>query len=309
MFLSLRIPVPSLPRQTACAVLALFAYVRFQVGILWLRRFIRKKRGNDPEAIFREAWLKLTRLDLLFRGVAMFRNRFSYDWKDIVFLRLLEEMKRQDITYHPKLQLANAECLQSLPSQPKIVVTVHSPVDAILNRVFEEYGISWTLLAAGEGAACKAKLLGLGSSLDLVTRSNDTLLLLRRKLREGRLVCANIDDAQRRPKSLFCDIFVSPAMFQLAISAKANVLYAYAKVNVDGVIEVKFGNPSIDVENCTAHGYASDFVAWLGMSQNDLRARHIRDWTPTKKDKLRKLGLSETTCFRSRAELKRLQNQ
>lgn len=294
--------VASLLRQAACAVLAIFGLARFQAGILWLGYFIKRNRNNSPDAVFREAWDKASRHDYFFRGVAMFRNRFSYDWKDIFFLRLLEEMEYQGIAYSPKLKLANAELLrQSPPSRPLIVTTVHSPVDAILNRVFEECGINWTLLAAGEGATYKANLLGLGTTLDLVTRSSNTLLLLRQKLREGRLVCTNIDDAQRRPGSLFCDIFIAPAIFQLAISVKANVLYAYAMVGDDGVIEVEFGSPAIETSGCTAHDYADDFIAWLRNSQNDMRKRHVREWVPTKKDKLRKFVLTERICAGTRA--------
>ncbi|KAB2310420.1 hypothetical protein F8A87_08745 [Betaproteobacteria bacterium SCN2] len=237
-----------------------------------------------------------------FRGAAMMRNRFSFPWQDMLFLRLLEEMQRAGLACRPKLKLANAGLLDSAKeSQPMIVVTVHSPVDASLNRAFEECGLDWTLLAAGESAASKARLLGLQSELDLLIRSSDTLLLMRRKLRDGKLVCANIDDARRRPGSLYCDVFVSPAMFQLAIGIKARVVYAFTRVTDAGEIEASFGKPAVDAAACSAEDYARDFIAWMRDAQNDRRKWQVREWVPmTRKDRLRKFVLTESLCARTR---------
>lgn len=287
----------SLTKQALCAVLAILGLLRLQAGMFWLRRRIRKNRGLGPEKVFDRCWAQVTQHAYFFRGAAMMRNRFSFPWKDILFLRLLEEMERSGLHYRPKLKLTNAELLhQPNMGQPLIVPTVHSPVDAILNRVFEEDHIDWTLLAAGEGATKKARLLGLQSDLNLVTRSSDTLLLLRRKLREGKLVCADIDYPRRRPNSLYCDIFLSPVLFHLAVSTKAKVVYAFARVGDKGRIEVCFGNPAVDTTGCTARDYAQDFIAWLHDAQNDPRKRQVREWTPTKKDRFRKFVLTEAIC-------------
>lgn len=287
----------SLARQSLCAVLAIFGWLRFLAGMFWLRRCIRKNRKLGPDRVFDACWDMVSRHGYFFRGAAMLRNRFSFRWQDIVFLKLMEEMKRSGLNYRPKLTLDNAGLLlQPEQRQPLIVTTVHSPVDAILNRVFEEARIGWTLLAAGEGATYKARLLGLQAALDMVTRSSDTLLLLRRKLREGRLVCANIDDAQRRSGSLYCDVFISPAMFQLATSVKARVVYAFVKADDDGSIEVSFGNPAVDSAGGTAQDYAHDFIAWLRDAQGDRRNWQVREWVPTGKDRLRKFVLTESIC-------------
>jgi hypothetical protein len=284
-----------------CAALAIFGLLRFQAGIFWLRHCISKNRKLGPERTFEACWAMVLRHGYFFRGVAMMRNRFSFHWQDMLFLRLLEEMQRSGLACRPKLKLANAVLLDAVKEgQPTMVVTVHSPVDASLNRAFEECGLDWTLLAAGESAVSKARLLGLQSDLDLLIRSSDTLLLMRRKLREGKLVCANIDDAMRRPGSLYCDVFVSPAMFQLAIGIKARVVYAFTRVNDAGEIEASFGKPGVDAAACTAEDYARDFIAWMRDARNDRRNWQVREWAPkTRKDRLRKFVLTESICTRS----------
>lgn len=297
-------PVLSLPRQAVCAICAAGGFIRFEIGVLLLRNLIGRHRNDSPDALFDRAWRWALRFGFLFRGAALFRNGFGYPWKDILFLRLLEEMQGFGVAYMPRLRLLKRELLlQAADSPPLILVTVHSPVDAILNRVFEECGIRWTLLAARERAAQRARLLGLRTEVDIVERSSNTLLVLRQKLREGKLVAADVDYARRRRNSLYCDVFMSPAMFRLAAAVNAKVLYAKTRVNGDGLVEVEFGSPAVAANECTARDHAVDFMDWLRENQGDRRPWRIQEWSPKKKDKFRKLVLTEGLCpgRRSRA--------
>lgn len=292
----------TLLRKAICLLKAAWAFLRFRVGILLIRRCIGNNRSKTPEEIFAKVWGMALRYPFFFRSVDSFRNRFSFDWRSMLFLYLMEELSRAGVHYRPRLRTINDEVLwQNPPSQPVIVATIHSPVDAALNRVFAEKGVEWTLLAAGQGAVKKADLLGLEKPLDLVTRTSDALLTLRRKMREGKIVCADVDFAKRRRKSLFCDICLSPVLFQLAVASGVSVFYAYTRVTEEGIIEIEFGKTMTDMECGTALDYAEDFIAWLRNMEKHPRNWKIREWKRGKKDKLRKFVLNEKICAVTRA--------
>jgi hypothetical protein len=163
---------------------------------------------------------------------------------------------------------------------PPIVVMVHSPVDAILNRVFHEAGVSWTLLATGSAKVLKrARLLGLAGELDTVPRTSDALLALRRKLADGRVVCACIDFVRPPNRSARGHVFVSPALFDLAKRTGCPVLYADTAVMEDGIVQATFAAPRVGQRAVSAEAWAEDFIAWLKTEQGDRRDWAVRKWS------------------------------
>ena len=251
--------------------------VRVAIGSLWLRAFIWRNRRSEPAALFEMTWFKANRLGWLFDGLEQYRNRFRHAWRDILFLRLLRYLDRAGVHCVPKVAVRGFEVIRSAATKSSvIVVLVHSPVDAVINRLFDEAGLPWVLIAKrAESTRLKARLLGLAGALDVIPLTSDSLLATRRSLAQGRNVCACVDFTLRADPGA---LFVSPALFDLAMRTGSAVVYAYTKVTNGGIIDVTCAGPRIDPSVATSKAWAEDFVAWLRDDQGDGRSRTVRKW-------------------------------
>jgi hypothetical protein len=262
-------------------LLAVSGGIRLAIGALWLELHVRLSAGKSADAAFRSAWRNASRLQFLFAGAELYRNRFGRNWREMLLLRLLRQLDRAGLGYKPAVRITGLDLLLANATNKNriIVVTMHSPVDAVLNRVFREHDIDSSLLVDRSASIQKkAQLLGLKGELDTIGRTSDALLIMRRKLGEGRLICACVDFTWPSDGSFYVDLLVSPAMFELARSLKASLIYAEAWVAHDGHIEVALGRPGIDVAASTADTLGADFIAWLQRSLGDRRAMRVMKW-------------------------------
>ena len=262
-------------------LLAASGAFRVAIGALWLKAYVRMNSGAESAAAMSRIWKSAQRLRIFFRGEEFYRNRFGRNWREKLLLRILQEMRRAGLSHEPRVRVSGLEFLLTNADEkiPTIVVTTHSPVDAVLNRIFRENGIPSSLLVdKAVRISKKAQLLGLQGELDTIARTNDALLIMRRKLNEGRLICACVDFTWPRARSFYVDVRISPAMFELAKSMKASILYAENWVSADGHIEVAFGTPTIDTKANTAQALSQDFIAWLQKSLGDQRDLRVLKW-------------------------------
>jgi len=258
-----------------------FGNVRVLMGTGWLDAYIRLNRRREPAALLASTWSAACRLGVLFGGGALYRNRFGYDWRSILFLRVLKRLDRAGIRCLPKVSLSNFEAVRAVTDggRPIIAVMAHSPADAVINRVFAEAKIPWTLLAASlKGVAPKARQLGLRGELDVIPRNNDALLAIRQRLGAGRSICACIDFVDKAGSTAGC-IFVSPILFELAKLTRSRMIYADASVTRDGTIELVFATPRVDLAASPAEACAEDFIDWLRAERGDRRQFKVRKWT------------------------------
>jgi len=275
------------------------AAVRVALGKLWLRAYVRLHWGTDPDARMKSIWAAARRLRILFAGAEVYHNRFGRDWRDWLLLWILREMHRVRLQVTPRVRIRGIELLLSNADRRirTIVVTTHSPVDAVLNRVFQENGFASTLLAKkNDRIVRKARLLGLQGELDTIARTSDALLIMRRKLNEGRLIVACVDFTLPRTGSFRVDLLVSPAMFELAKSVRASLLYADTWVSADGAIDVAFGQPGIDMAASSADMLAGDFISWLHGELGDRRKLRVMKWQRKENRRTGLLKLPETTA-------------
>lgn len=251
--------------------------VRVAIASLRLRAFIRRNRRSEPAALFEMTWSEANRLGRLFDGLAEYRNRFRHAWRDILFLRVLRSLDRAGVRFVPKVAVRGFEIIRSAATKgPVIVVLVHSPVDAVINRLLDDAGLPWVLLASrAQSTRVKARLLGLAGALDVIPLTSDSLLATRRSLAQGRAVCACVDFTIRSEPGA---LFVSPALFDLAMRTGSAVAYAHTRVTDGGTIEVTCAAPRIDLSVSTPDALAEDFVAWLRDDQGDGRSRTVRKW-------------------------------
>ena len=76
---------------------AVFGNVRVLVGTGRLDAYIRLNRRREPGALLASTWSAAGRLGILFKGGALYRNRFGYDWRSILFLRIVKRLDRASI--------------------------------------------------------------------------------------------------------------------------------------------------------------------------------------------------------------------
>lgn len=254
---------------------------RLALGCLWLKTYVLMKSGRDREGRRGAAWQNARRLSFFFKGQESCYNEMGWNWREMLLLRMLRELSRSGCDDPPEVVIHGLDALVSNAKQaiPTIVVTMHSPVDAVLNRIFRENGIPSSLLAAKpKRPKEKARLLGLAGDLDVVSRGSDSFLEIRRKLGEGRMVLACVDFPQPRPSSYYVDVAVSPALFELARKLKVAVLYADTWVSDDGKVQVAYATPRLDVASSAADVVAQDFIAWLQTEQGDRRHISVQKW-------------------------------
>lgn len=260
-----------------------FNYLLLKVGTIWLRTYIFLSRGGEADSVFNSAWQSAGRLSYLFRQAEFCKNPNGYHWREMLFLRILDEMRRVQLTYVPRFQIG-ADDVDLLLSKtkgpaPVIVVTTHSPVDATLNRVYRQNGIEFSVLATGPGVIAKAELLGFIGKLDVTVSSKDSLLIMRRKLAERKLISACVDHSVPRAGTPLSDVFISPAMFELAVRTGASVIYAWTTVSDEGIILLSFGAPDDGLNSPSAEALGNDFIGWLRSEQGDRRRWRLQNRT------------------------------
>lgn len=287
---------------------ALSGGLRWCLGAFWLEIYVRLNAGQPTDALFAATWKAAARLRFLFAGGETYRNRFGRNWREMLLLRLLRAMERCGKPRPPQIKIVGANILDACRGRPTIVITMHSPIDAVLNRVFQEAGLPSTLLVDKTARINrKANLLGLRGSLDTIGRTSDALLMMRRKLHEGRLICACVDFTWPTDGSFEVGLRISPAMFELARSLRTTLIYAESWVTDDGVVKIAIATPRTDISAAMAAATSADFIAWMRDDLGDCRPMATQKWTRKEKRRSGLLKLPAATARPDRA-VNRLSN-
>jgi hypothetical protein len=238
-----------------------------------------RHRRLDDDAFVDRVYRTFERRPYWLSGAASYGNPYRFDEMTVALVELISHLQRRERRPCFDVQLVGEALLDERirRGQAGIIVTVHGPCDAAINRVLEARGLKWTLLAAGPDVVRKARLLGLDGALDVITQSKDTLLALRRKLREGRWVVADVDFAQRRDRWARRPPALSPALFELALRLNTPLVYLWSRFKGPRVIELTFGEPGPAPGSASGADLAVDFQQWLKL-QGDLRAWSIDRW-------------------------------
>lgn len=259
--------------------------LRFRLFLLWLRCLAWRHRGLDAAAAFARIWQANRQHPLIASGATLHRNLGGHRANDIILHRVLAAMVRRGLHFHPRLLVSGADLLSSMAADGRagVIVSVHLPQDAAINRVLEGLGLAWTLLAAGLSVTKKVKQYGLQGDLDVTLRSQDSLLELRRKWRGGSWILADVDDHKRKTMGDPMPIEISPSLFVLAGKLKAPLFYSYTRASDEGEIEVTFAASTLDTAVASGEALAEGYITWLRDHQGDSRPWQIGKWAPRRK--------------------------
>jgi hypothetical protein len=196
-------------------------------------------------------------------------------------MRLLELVDRGGQRFTPGLHVLNDAALMDLVAEdaPTIVVAMHSRIEYVLNRILEERGIEYSVIAISSAAQRASELLGLKGRIDLVPLSSDTLLLARKKLREGKIVATSVDFTVREPGTLYHDKYVAESLFEFASERGAQLLYAHTSVSEDGNVVVRLSRPRIDEAQSSPRALANDFVDFVAALAAEPPHWKVGPWT------------------------------
>ncbi len=247
---------------------------RIKLGMFILQLSILSNRAKDHDTVFRTAWALSKRLGFLFDGFTSSGNPWGYEVHEVVYLRLLRLLHRVKPGYIPKVTVVNEYVLSSIPrnQSPTVVVTLHSPADAVLSRVFHERAIQQSVLAANpRTVAEKARILGFQGQQDFIVRSENTLLRIRRELRCNKTVHLCID--YRSGNAARPALFISSAVFRITELMKLNIVFSDPRITRDGHIDLHVHAHDAK-ETDGPHDIAGAFLHWLKSTRG-----HTRNWT------------------------------
>jgi len=242
----------------------------------------RRSHGGLPaEERFQSGWHFILRYRWLFRARMSSGNRYGIDWKNFAFMRLLGLVDAGQGRFVPGIRVVNDAALAGLAEKNTriVVVTIHSRVDTVMNRVFEERGIPYSNIAIATAPQRFSKLLGLKGTVDLIPLGNDSLLIARKKLMDGRQLCTCADFTVRAPATLYHDKYVAVGLFEFARKCRAQLVYAFTKVTEDGTVEISMARPTLDEEHASPNALAGYFVDFIRAISPDGRDWKIGPWT------------------------------
>ena len=251
-----------------------FDFLRIKLGMLILQLSILSSRANDHDTVFRVAWALSKRLGVLFDAFSSSGNPWGYEVHEVVYLRLLRLLHRMKPGYIPNVTVVNEDVFShvSRNGSPTVVVTIHSPADAVLSRVLQERAMQQSVLAANPmTVADKAGILGFKGQQNFIVRSENTLLQIRRDLRRNRTVHLCID--YRAGNATDPALFISSAVFRIREFMTVNIVFSDAQITHDGHIEL-YMHAHEGAETDNPHAMACAFLHWLKSTRG-----HTRNWT------------------------------
>ena len=250
------------PRATPLGVAtAVWGAARYKLGWLIVRLALRRARRLSPDERLRSAWRLTERLKPLFRGRADFRNRFDTAWRPNVFFDLILQLSRDP--HGCAIPVIEAEGLDD-GARPVFVATVHGGlVTPMIGMLQRHVGGAALIRHVGQDALLRrlAPLYGV-APYDKIDSDEGTFLKVRQALRRNHAVLSCIDYTERVPGGLCHEIWISSAMFEMALRLKAEILYALPLPRSDGSILIRFERPSLSADG-TAEELAQDFVTFL----------------------------------------------
>lgn len=255
-------------------IFRVFDFLRIKLGMLILQLSILSNRTKNHDTVFRAAWSLSKRLGFLFDAFLSTGNPWGYEVHEVVYLRLLRLLHRMKPGYIPNVTVVNEDVFShvSRNGSPTVIVTIHSPADAVLSRVLHERAMQQSVLAANPGIiAEKASILGFKGQQDFIVNGENTLLQIRRNLRRNKTVHLCVD--YRAENAADPKLFISSAVFRITKFMTLNIVFSDARITHDGHINLYMHVHEI-TQTGSPHAVASGFVHWLKSTRG-----HTRNWT------------------------------
>jgi hypothetical protein len=267
-------------KTVASAAIALLGALRYKLGALLLRLFLHLNRHRPAPTLFASGWKFIWALRWLFEGKEDYGNRYWISWRNFAYMLLLVGVKRIDPSFVPPLRAVNEEALRRVAGddRPVVLVTMHARLVSCINKVLEDFGIASSVIAISEDTRRVSKLFGLKGEVDIIPLDSDSLVIARKKLKAGRLVCCCADFTVRRSGSLHHDRYVAEGLFTFAARQRASIVYALATVTEAGEVVINVYVPKITDSTNSPRDLAADFVRFAADTLEELPAWKIGSW-------------------------------
>jgi lauroyl/myristoyl acyltransferase len=186
--------------------------------------------------------------------------------QDLSLHLLLRSMTASGTAFDVPLRLVGEEVLEAALSSGRgtVIVAPHALLSRLLLRHLYDRGLWPTVIGGMNGIP----LAGTRAVVQTVYPTSNVLLLARTRLREGGIVCANVDHVGGRDtknKVSFAtpvgEVHLSDSIFRLAIRCGAQVVFTFARAEPTGVRQWLAAPRSSSAGSPEA--VAGDFVAFV----------------------------------------------
>ena len=203
-------------------------------------RFLLKRRHEDPQHIFREAWrwAKAGRL-------RMFRRRVFYGIP-------AERVLHHNLRYHIKWlfpgfaaeiePLSEAE-ISLFRAKPSVVVIEHSKCEYALCAALDAWGIHSALMMRAPYVQSEIAVYKFNTRPSVIGYSPSTFIQARTALRAGAVVLGYVDYMHGNTE------LVSPAIFSFAKRTRSQLLFGRVDISDDGRMRCVFKLPKASGED------------------------------------------------------------
>jgi lauroyl/myristoyl acyltransferase len=169
---------------------------------------------------------------------------------------LLHTFTRNGAAFDPLITIEGYERLVAAHRRGcgVLLVSPHAPLVLLMLRRFHDEGLMPVVVAADPNL----RIPGTRVTAETVQRSAMSLLRIRARLRQGRLVCAMIDRSAHEPKARTVElhtargrVIIAPALLHLAARCEASVAFCEAHLEggrVRGTIAVPSSTSEAGVE-------------------------------------------------------------
>ena len=211
------------------------------------------------------AWKFIQRHPFLFSIPQSYKNRFRKPWQNVVFSDLLTRLNHQGAGIAPRLKVHGNSTLQEAveSGKPIIVLTVHTGFLFSTLKAISEPRQNVAFLAVKQISQKWLEPYDLENEVEFITANSGSLLACRNALRRSMIVMGSVDFTVKFPGSLDNTPFVSVGLFELGLVSRAQIIYAYSKVDQGGIVHCYFEGPGVALKRNDAQSHARDFLEFV----------------------------------------------
>ena len=244
-----------------------------KVNCIVFRILIRINHAKNSNLILKSVWCFVNRHYKFFS----FRKHTSctnypQDWRNHVYIDLLISMKRHYQDFCPEVIIHGEDIIldELKRGTPTVFLGIHSRLSTSFYVLFERYKIKWAVISAyrpDKGKApyisSRANLFGITTPLNLVPNSRDSLLLVRRLIRDNTVICCAPDYKRKDIQVVINHVYISPGIFEFCLRLNTLMVYAIPTVLENATIDLNLSSPRRAREFETADEIIADFTKYV----------------------------------------------
>jgi len=236
---------------------------------------VRSSMRASPEDLFSDLWNLCRHYKWLLALREYFPNQFAVPLQNMVFKNVIEVVRARYPAYKPKIMVRTGDSISTLFNNKEekiIVVTIHTGISSIIVEILQELGIksSFMMMFAHNS---RVELLGYNSKIDVILLSQDVFLIVRRKLKEGRVICC-CADAISKDKQLY----VATGIFDFVKTIDAKIIYFIPQISGEGEVCIDFAAINNIRQKLSSIDLAQDFVSFINGALEKKKFLKVSSW-------------------------------